>query len=332
MEGGATNQYYFSAGYDRNSSNLVRNQYDRITLTGSNVYELMPGKLQLTTGLNFASSRTYSNNTGGPNGIYPYAKLADANGNALPINFGLRNGYIDTAGGGLLLDWRYRPLDELKYSDNVARLTDYRINIGLSYKILKGLEARAYYQFGRGDSIANNYQSLQTYSTRNLINQFTRLNNSAATYIVPKGGILDQYRYTYTANYARLQLNYADSSLGGGILHVLGGGEIRDISGDRRAERFYGYNKEDGNSIGVDYMNFYPQYSGGQPSKILYLNQQVNTAERYLSYYMTADYTYHDRYILSASGRRDESNLFGVRTNQKGGTSLVGRRGLAIIK
>lgn len=316
--GGSVDQYYFSAGYDRNFSNLVRNEYDRISLMGNNTYILLPGKLEMMTGLAFTSSKTYVNNTGDITVSFPYARLADANGNALPVNYKLRNSYIDTAGGGQLLDWHYRPLDELRYADNVGRLTDYRINVGFRYVVRKGLEVRAYYQYGRGDSIGNNYQSLQTFYTRNYINQFTQLNRGVATYIIPKGGILDEYNNTYTTNYGRLQLNYSDSLFKKGKLNVLGGLEIRDISTDRRQDRLYGYNKEDGASAGVDYLNPYPQYSSGQQLYIPYSNVLVNLAERYLSYYITADYTYQGRYILSGSARRDESNLFGVKSNQKG--------------
>jgi hypothetical protein len=38
---------------------------------------------------------------------------------------------------------------------------------------------------------------------------------------------------------------------------------------------------------------------------------------RYISYYANGSYTFNHRYILSASGRVDKSNLFGVNTNQK---------------
>jgi hypothetical protein len=37
-----------------------------------------------------------------------------------------------------------------------------------------------------------------------------------------------------------------------------------------------------------------------------------------LSYFINAAYTYNTRYTLSVSGREDEANLFGVKTNEKG--------------
>src|SRR5258708_5092687 len=46
--GGSKNHYYFSAGYDKNLANLVRDAYSRATLNPDNTYNLPPGKLQLT--------------------------------------------------------------------------------------------------------------------------------------------------------------------------------------------------------------------------------------------------------------------------------------------
>jgi len=315
--GGPRNQYFLSSGYDENKNNLVRNLYKRITLYGNNSYLLLPGKLELTTGLGFSTSKTYLNNAGANIG-YPYAHLADANGNPLPINFGLKNSYIDTAGSGQLLDWHYIPLNELKNADNTIRLIDYRINISLRYIIRKGLEMTGYYQFGHGDSTGNNYQSLQTYNTRNLINLYTQNNNGLYTFPIPKGGILDEQRNAYTANNVRVQLNYSDSLFHRGLLNVIGGAEFRDLAGEDRRIRLYGYEKGTSGSIAVDYVTQWTEYAFNVKSRIPYFDLNVDQAERYLSYYANADYTYQGRYILSASGRWDESNLFGVKANQRG--------------
>ncbi len=210
--GSGDDQYYVSAGYDQNKSNETRDLYNRVTLTGNNTYQLVPGKLELSTGLAFTASTTYLNNPGGGSGVnYPYAQLADALGNPLPVNFGLRRPYVDGLASGPLLDWHYAPLKELRIADNKLTLTDYRINIGLRYSILKGLEARAYYQFGRGDSDLVNYFNEQTFTTRNLINEFTQVSGSGLSYPVPLGGILNENTNRYTANNVRLQLSYNDT-------------------------------------------------------------------------------------------------------------------------
>ncbi|WP_315817214.1 hypothetical protein [Paraflavitalea speifideaquila] len=55
--GGTHNQYYFSAGYDRNLPSQEGNQYNRITLNANNTYALLQKKLELTTGIIFQPAR-----------------------------------------------------------------------------------------------------------------------------------------------------------------------------------------------------------------------------------------------------------------------------------
>ena len=321
--GGSKNHYFFSAGYDKNLSNLVRNGYSRVTLNANNTYNLVPDRLELSTGLTFTASTTSNNNTSTISAFYPYLKLADAQGNALSVPFLLRQSYVDTAGGGRLLDWNYRPLDELRNADNTTKLTDYRINLGVRYRILKGLEAKAYYQYGHGNTDLENFQSQLTYYTRNLINEYTQVDSAGMlTRPIPLGGILDKTLTTYDANNVRFQLNY-DRLLGKDGVHALNaiaGAELRDVEQQVNMSRQYGYDKTRRNGLPVDYSTAFPQYSSpGVLEKIPYsdFNHNVATSDRYLSYYVNASYIYRQRYILSASARRDESNLFGVNANQR---------------
>lgn len=134
LTGGTTNERYsLSAGLDQDMASLTRNAYRRVTVTGNQTYLLVPQKLELNTDLAFAASSNHVNNPGGIYSLYPYLRLADAAGNALPVPYQLRSGYVDTVGGGRLLDWHYRPLDELRNASDVVRLTDWRLNFGLHY-------------------------------------------------------------------------------------------------------------------------------------------------------------------------------------------------------
>jgi TonB-linked SusC/RagA family outer membrane protein len=311
-------QYFLSAGYDRDLNNLDRNEYDRVTLNGTGSHYLLDGKLELNTGLTFTASTTVNDNPGNTGVVYPYAQVADSHGNPLPVAYGFNQTYIDTAGSGQLLDWHYRPLQELQNADNPTRLIDYRINIGARYTIWKGLDVRAYYQFGHGSSDNPTYNSLQTYFTRNLINEFTQINNGALTYPVPVGGILNETIGAYTANNARLQLNYSDSLFRHGMLNVIGGAEVRDIEGETTDLTLYGYDPGQQTGVAVEYADFLPLYYSGTLGKIPFNDQKIGTSERYISYYANGVYTYLGRYMLSGSVRRDESNLFGVNANQKG--------------
>jgi TonB-linked SusC/RagA family outer membrane protein len=316
--GGAHNQYFLSAGYDRDLSNLDRNEYDRVTINGNNTYFLLNNKLEVNTDLAFSASTTVNDNPGGILVSYPYAQVADGHGNPLAVAYGLNEPYIDTAGGGQLLDWHYRPLQELQNADNPTKLTDYRINFGARYTVWKGLDIRAYYQYGRGSSDNPEYMSEQTYYTRNLINEFTQINNGVPMYVVPLGGVLIENTGSYTANNVRLQINYADSLSKKGLLNLIGGSEVRDIEGENATMQLFGYDPNEEVGAPVDYVNFYPQYSNGTTAQIPYNDTKLGTSERYLSYYISGSYGYLGKYLLNGTIRRDESNLFGVNENQKG--------------
>jgi TonB-linked SusC/RagA family outer membrane protein len=316
--GGDHNMYFLSAGYDRDLSNLDRNDYNRVTLNGNNTYYLLHDRLEINTDLVFTASTTVNDNPGGTPVNYPYWQVADVHGNPLPVALGLNEPYIDTAGRGQLLDWHYRPLQELQNTDNPTRLTDYRIDFNARYKIWRGLDLGAYYELNKGTSDNPDYMSEQAYYTRNMINEYTQVNNGVLAYQVPLGGILNESISTYTANNVRLQANYNDSLFRHGRLNLIGGAEVRDIEGETTSLQLFGYDPSMQIGTPVDYTDFFTQYSSGVPAKIPYMDSKLGTSERYISYYGNGIYSYLGRYLLSASARRDESNLFGVNTNQRG--------------
>jgi len=317
--GGKRDHYYFSAGYNKDVSNLVPNQYNRLTLNGSNTWSIIPKRLELNTDFSMAWSRQPNNNSGTIYAPYPYLKLMNTDGTARSVPWQLREPYVDTVGGGDLLDWHYKPLDELHNADDVNRFTDYRANVGLKYTILKGLSANVYYQYQHGKWTDKNFQSLQMYNTRNLINSYTQVDVVGnLSFPIPRGGILDEINNRYDAHNVRLQLNYDHAFGTDHQLNALGGWELRDVEGHYDQTRLYGYDPVTGRGDSVDYMQYYPQFSSPSAAKIPYQDQHYGTSDRFLSYYVNASYTYKQRYIVSASTRRDESNLFGVKTNQKG--------------
>lgn len=316
--GGKQNQYYFSAGYDKNLSNAVGNQYNRITLNANNTYAWWDRKLELTTGIIFSASQVQSAATSFPI-TSPYAQLADASGQPAALYPILRKSYIDTAGGGKLLDWNYRPLDELRLANNKTTLTDYRINAGLKYTILPGLSAHVLYQYNKGFSELRNLYSRESYFTRDLINRYTQINGPLVTTPIPYGDILDRVDKIYQAHNVRAQADYTYSWNASHTLNAFAGAEVRRFTNQQSDTRLYGYDPDRLTSIPVNYTATFPLYSNpSTEDRIPYLDKNRTTTDRYLSYFVNAAYTLHQRYIVSASARKDESNIFGVKANQKG--------------
>lgn len=332
VSGGSDNQkYFFSAGYDKNLSNNVGSSYDRVTLNGSNTYYFFKNKLELFTNIVYTGSSKKSlpllSTT-----PQPYNQLADANGNPLAIANNLNIGYANSAGNGQFLNWLYKPLQELEngYSGTTTSLTDYRINLSLSYKIVKGLKATALYNYEKGLTISSNLNELQSYYTRNLINTYTQVDPStgSVTYALPVGAILNTTQNTITSNNGRFQLNY-DQTWKKNALNLIAGTEIKSYSTFYNSNALYGYNPETASdqnqaiNFGT-YYNYSYGYNGGQ---IPTYTSELGASNRFFSLYFNGSYTYDNKYILSFSARKDESNLFGVASNQKG--VPLGSAGLA---
>jgi TonB-linked SusC/RagA family outer membrane protein len=323
--GGDKSDYFFSLGYDNGQSNQVGNTNNRFTLNSD--YNFYPVKnLQFSAGINYTQSSSQTNNPiynngglgiDGNNSLYPYARLVDSAGNNLAIAKDYAVSYTDTVGGGKLLDWNYRPLDELKYANNTSKTVDNRMNLGIKYEFLKNFNIAVKYQYERASTLVQKDYSLATYYTRNLINKYAQLSSSGTvTYPIPVGGILQQSNAYLTSHKARAQLNY-NNTWQQHELVAIAGAEISEAVNESNSHTAYGYNDNTGASYAtIDYNSNFslrPNSSAQIPNSLGF----GKTTDHYISYFSNAAYTYNGRYTLSLSGRIDKSNLFGVNTNQK---------------
>ena len=319
LSGGTSNDhYYFSAGFDNNNASLVRNGYKRITIDANNTYSFWDHKFELSSNIILSSTTNKNNNIGTPGVGYPYARLADNAGNPLPVFPDFRKEYLDTAGQGQLLNWYNYPLKELSQANNVTQTTEYKILVSLKYKIIRGLEASANYQYTKGYSNQNNLYGSQTYYARNLINQFTQIDNSSGTiaYPIPLGGILDKNETGYLSHNVRAQLNYA-GRLESGDITAIAGWELKSYQLSSSNSRVYGYDPANATSTNVDYVDYFLVNPLGIYGTIPANNAQAGNTDHFLSYFANVGYLLKNKYMLSASARNDASNLFGVSTNQK---------------
>ena len=326
LSGGSDVQrYFFSAGADRNTENLSGNSYDRLTLSGNNTWSMAKRKLELSLGLNYTKSNTARNspgnltwNRGLP--LYPYARLADEAGQGLAVTKDLRQGFVDGAPGLSLLDWNYRPLEELRLSDNTSLLNDIRLNTGLKYRLPLGFSAQLLYQYDRAWVSGRNIFDGGSFFARNLINRYTQDDGSGVlSRAVPLGGILDADNSQSVNHDLRGQLDYNRVFGGKHELSAIAGYEVQSLHVLADGYRQYGYDSGHASFVPVDGVTpfvFYdnPSLTGTVP----FGASETDATDHNRSFYANAAYTYDGRYTLSASGRLDQSNLFGVRSNQKG--------------
>lgn len=326
---GKHQKYALSLGYDQSLPATVGDKNRRVTLTANHTYGLMNNRLEINTGIQYASymqernapgTLTYTAVRGAAQPLYPYARLADHDGTPVIVEKKHRLSYAESAPEKGLLDWTYNPLHELELSDKTTRRAELRLRTGLSYKISSALRGEVSYLYQNSMAGLRDYYSPETYYARDLINTYTQINPDGSKMpAVPYGGILDRTATVSGGHTVRGQLNLSEKT-GSGELDMIAGAELRDHHTEVVSSRWYGYDDRYGTSTVVDYTSGFRSYvnPGSSAIRIPSNAGQKYLLDRYLSYYGNGAYSFRRKYIVSASARLDQSNLFGVKANQKG--------------
>lgn len=322
--GGTNNNYNYSLGYDRNDPIDVGISTNRYTARAINTYGFFDNRLQVTAEFALTRSLYQSDGNKFSRSKFPYEQLATADGTPLPVSDGtLRASYTDVAGNGRLLDWKWRPLEELRLKANTinSEITDIRFNTGIRYKILKPLSVSANYQYFKSSGLSKSMNDLNSFQVRNQINTFTQINKSTGEikYPFPKGNTYSEGHNIRNTNYGRIQLDFQKQFLTKHNISAIVGYEIRSERGEISNMSLYGYDPSTKTSIVRDNETIFPYFYNSLNTRFnANPISQDGTINNFISYYSNLAYSYDDRYVLSGSFRKDESNLFGVSTNQKG--------------
>jgi len=316
------NRFYFSLGLDKNKAYEVRNDFNRISFSGRHSYRSKDRKLEINTGVYYTHTDQSLNNQGAAymrmntfTPIYPYAKMADENGTPQSTVYMYRASFAQDAVKNGLLDWEYRPLDELYMADNTLNSVHYRGNFGLKYKLFGPLSAEAIFQYAHDEGNLINLYSTETFFTRDLINNYTQVDaDGRLVPAIPKGDIKDRAISTIENRNLRGQLNYNETFSENHRISALLGYEIRENDVNSFNARAYGYNSSVGTQQPVDYGSNYRFYYYPQLlRKIPFEDTEAQTVDRFISNYFSGNYMYGNKYVLSASARFDRSNLIGVK-------------------
>ncbi|WP_187444045.1 SusC/RagA family TonB-linked outer membrane protein [Sphingobacterium phlebotomi] len=306
-------------GYDRTNSTLS-SKNDRLSMRLSNTIKLLPS-VELQADIQY----TRRNSTSGRQGygdvlfagydLYPYASLRDGNGRNLDIEQ-RRGQYMDEVEQLGLLPWRYYPLEDYKNRVTTTSTNDILLHTGIDWKIWRGLNLGLKYQYESQSGDGRLHNTMDSYFTRDLINKYTSLENGNPVRHIPLGGILDLSHTRLNSHSLRAQLGY-NENWGDSEINMLGGFEARDANTRNNYYRTYGYHDEILSFSPVDYRVQYEDFVTGQWMFIPQAQGFADRTARYVSAYVNGSFEYRKKYILSASARRDASNLFGVSVNSK---------------
>ena len=318
--------YLLSGGFDKNLNSKITSQDSRLSLRSNTTVkpiknlELQADFLYTETRNKDVGSRT-DINYGALNNQLPYIRLADSNGIPLEVEHGstyLSRAYRDTVGGGRLLDWHYFPLADLDKSSNNTTFRDILLNLGASYKVNDAIKASVKYQYERNTGQNKDWEGLESYFTRDYINLFSDWRPSTVVRGVPLGDIMEIKDLDQNSQSGRAQLDFNKTWNNEHELTAIAGAEIKQ---DRRLTKnniIYGYVGGQLISQPVDFVSKHVVLAGNDsPANIPQGLEFTDKTDRYTSIFANAAYTFRKRYTLSGSARKDATNFFGVKSNQK---------------
>jgi TonB-linked SusC/RagA family outer membrane protein len=324
MTGGSSNNAFLaSLDYDNSLSGLHAT-YKKLNVKIENTYKPLKN-LQIGLSAYYTNSdavtgmQGYNSLLTRVNGrTVPYFNLADQQGNPVSFPSKYSDAYVDTVGDGKLLDWKYYPLDDYRHSQTTTNLRELYAVTSVNYKVSNALNIDLRYQYQLQQTGLEHLADIESFEARDMINSFSQLDRptGVVTYMVPKGGIRELSNSITNSSTARAQLNF-DKTLGKHSLNAIAGTEIRQAKSYGDTYTTYGYNSDPLTASSVDFVNAYPDFITGNYSVIGGSPYFTNTIYRFVSFFGNAAYTFKNKYSLSASARKDGSNIFGANTNDK---------------
>lgn len=259
----------------------------------------------------------------------PFERLADENGNALPVSLGPerdfisafiteKNNKIGMEKG--LYDMYYYPYKELFANRNNKNTDAFKIQARFNGKIADWLSAEVGGNYELQSSITNNLQTEDAFALRRLINSMALTNSAGRAMFtnMPQGDVLRK-RNNKLQNYTlRAQLNL-NKEFGNGkhSLSAIIGAEQRKTSDYGYLTSFFGYDNQSliSKPINLNALNTSePPYDLQYGIRFRSTNYfgETDYDKRFASLYGQGTYIFDRKYVLTGSFRNDQSNLFGV--------------------
>lgn len=315
LSGGSDkNSYYVSLGYDKNNGLVKKTGYDRYNVSAK--LDMKPTsrvKLGISADLSMQKSTSPSLN------VDPFKYAYFANPYERPYNddgtYAADNTYFSyrKANGGVDLsipENGFNIFREINETSSEAKNMTATLIANLTVNILDNLTFEGLASYGYVTNNADNINGKNTYAAWNdRPFEGTMSTTSKRTY----GSITQSSAYNTNYN-LRGQLHYFNTFAKEHYLSALFGSEIRGSYAKNIFEKRYGYDPVTGNSSTPVYpegMNITQSSIEDYAAIVDGLAGQSIQEDAFASFYLSVDYAYKQRYILSLTGRTDGSNNFG---------------------
>lgn len=301
-------QVYASVGIDDQKQVEKGDRWRRITGLVNTTFQSGDWEAQVTA--NVANINTWQNFVKTPTNL-PYLSLFDNAGNAkaLPI--------LPAKTDTNFLDDKYIYQDEAKLADHTIRQFYQGYTAKLSYQSPFDLKGTVNYQLSHINYTDINNHVLASYYTRTLVNNFRQNDSGNISWPIPPGDITDKVTMETFIHSLRAQLDYS-RKFKKYDLSLLAGAELRSYDMKGHAIRNYASNLSF-YPTPIDYVTrFNLTSSQGGSSRILYINNPIDSANNLIGHYASGNITYLEKYSISLSTRNDFMNRYSSSQNKKG--------------
>lgn len=245
LGGNWANRYAVSLNYDGNSYNaryLSSERYGFSLRDNIGFFRWLNADLSVTGSFSRDKGDTGMGQFTDIYHNYPsYTMLRDKDGT--PINFPkYKSDYeLERLKELGLMDESFNPITNRKEENFITKDQYYKIQLGLNFKIAKGLNFDIRFQTENTVSKTTEFHSAESYYVRNMINDAAQYNTMRKTLTlnVPKGSQMGEYRSEMSAYTLRAQLNFS-KEFGKNSITAIAGGERRQKKVYRNLYLLYG--------------------------------------------------------------------------------------------
>ena len=312
--GSEKNSYYVSLGYAKNNGLVKKTDYERYNVSAK--LDMKPNKrvkLGISADMAIQESTSPSLNVDPFKYAYfanPYERIYNEDGSYAADNTYYSITHANGAYDKLLPDGGYNIFREINETSNETKNMSASLIANLSVNILDNLSFEGLASYGYVTNASDNINGKNTYAAW----QDRPFEGSASSISKRTYGSITQTN-AYNTNYnLRGQLHYFNTFGRDHYISALLGSEIRGQYSKSIYEKRYGYDPISGNSS----IPIYPESMDiGYNNLISYaaivdqLSGQSIVEDAFASFYLSLDYVFKQRYILSLTGRTDGSNNFG---------------------
>ncbi len=271
--------------------------------------------LDFTFNGNFDYTDQKLNGLGGMPDLASFENIVDENGNLERYDI-FSKWYIDNKVPTEKFpcsDWSWNPQDDTWNQDKKATKLNARAQVGLTFKIWKGLTLDSKVQYELIDIHNDSYLNENSYTVRQILNTTSSWdkNTDLVTVNLPKGGMLTRNRSKYSVLTVRNQVNFNHTFADKHSVAVVGGIETTDRHYQYFGyPRVFGYNDQTLSVGSIPGKTSVSNWLGQSVNLNTYLNSTfTDQTDRYFSAFANASYTYDSKYTVSGSYRTDASNL-----------------------